>query len=136
MYVARICENTLISCIGYVSVMDTCYIQLGLYPRTPSYRVLDMYLLWTRAATISTHGLSGKNKYMNIRYLGLDISAHLFLCWIWPSPVNRLVFEGNCYSLRSFPALDATATHVGAHCTTSLSLNSSSGDPRWPATVR
>jgi len=62
------------------------------------------------AATTSTRGLSGKNKYMNIRYLGLYISAHLFLCWIWPSPVNRSVFEGNCYSLRSFPALDATAT--------------------------
>jgi hypothetical protein len=48
--VGLISKNTLVSCIGYVSVMDTC--SHDKYP-------------WT----------IGKNKYMNIRYLGLDISA-------------------------------------------------------------
>lgn len=65
---------------------------------------------------ISIHGVSGiKINIMNIRCSGLClyISPHLFLCWIWSSPVNRLVFEDNHCSLRSFPALVATAKTRG-----------------------
>jgi hypothetical protein len=93
-------------------------------------RILYWIRIWYKhvhdVAQISIHGVSGiKINIMNIRCSGLClyITPHLFLCWIWSSPINGLVFEDNHCSLRSFPALVATAKHVGVQlqcCTTSL----------------